>query len=229
MSLLFNRGSKKMTVYHHLGMGDHIICNGMVRNLYKTHKFIDLFCYDYNEKNVKYMYRDLTNFNTIPVASDEEANSMISYRKINVLKIGFESLYIKTRSKTFDIDFYKMAGVPFNCKFDDFYFERDFSKEDSILNLINPNKEPYIFVHGDLDMTKVRNDLKIIHNPINYSLFNLITLLENAEEIHVMESSLKCLINQYKLLKPKLFYHAYVKYCSDYYNTQGLNSYQIIY
>ena len=36
------------------------------------------------------------------------------------------------------------------------------------------------------------------------------------------------LINQYKFSKPKLFYHNYVKYCSEFYNTKGLNTYQII-
>ena len=40
-----------MIIYHHLGIGDHIICNGLVRNFYKKHECIDLFCYNYNEKN----------------------------------------------------------------------------------------------------------------------------------------------------------------------------------
>lgn len=211
-----------------MGIGDHIICNGLVRNLYKKYGYVDLFCYGYNEANVKYMYRDLKNLNTIPVSSDQEANSIIIKNNFDVLKIGFENLYMNESSESFDIGFYKIAGLPFSCKFDDFYLERDLEKELSILDSLNPNNEPYIFIHGDLDMSKIRQDIKIIHNPKEYSLFNLISLLENAEEIHVMESSLKCLINQYKLTKPKLYYHNYVKYCSEFYNTAGLNTYQII-
>jgi hypothetical protein len=217
-----------MIIHHHLGIGDHIICNGLVRNFYKKNKSIDLFCYDYNETNVKYMYRDLKNLNTIPVSSDKEANSIIIKNNLNVLKIGFENLYINELSQSFDVEFYKIANLPFSSKFNDFYLERDFEKELSILNFLNPNRDPYIFIHGDLDMNKIRKDLKIINNPKDYSLFNLISLLENAEEIHVMESSIKCLINQYKLIKPKLYYHNYVKYCSEFYNTKGLNTYQII-
>lgn len=211
-----------------MGIGDHIICNGLVRNLYKKYGYVDLFCYGYNEANVKYMYRDLKNLNTIPVSSDQEANSIIIKNNFDVLKIGFENLYMNESSESFDIGFYKIAGLPFSCKFDDFYLERDLEKELSILDSLNPNNEPYIFIHGDLDMSKIRQDIKIIHNPKEYSLFNLISLLENAEEIHVIESSLKCLINQYKLTKPKLYYHNYVKYCSEFYNTAGLNTYQII-
>jgi hypothetical protein len=217
-----------MIIYHHLGIGDHIICNGLVRNFYKKHECIDLFCYNYNEKNVKYMYRDLKNLNTIPVSSDKEAHLIISNNNLKVLKIGFENLQIDKPSQSFDIEFYKIANLPFSSKFDDYHLEREMDKELFILNDLNPNNNPYIFVHGDLDMNKIRQDIKIINNPINYSLFNLISLFEKAEEIHVMESSLKCLINQYKLSKPKLFYHNYVKYCSEFYNTQGLNTYKII-
>jgi hypothetical protein len=215
-------------IYHHLGIGDHIICNGLVRNFYKKNNSIDLFCYDYNEANVKYMYRDLKNLNTIPVSSDQEANLIILKNNLNVLKVGFENLHKNGSFQSFDIEFYEIANLPFSCKFDDFYLERDFEKELSILDSLNPNKDPYIFIHGDLDMSKIRKDLKIINNPKEYGLFNLISLLENAEEIHVMESSIKCLINQYKLNKPKLYHHNYVKYCSEYYNTVGLNTYQII-
>jgi hypothetical protein len=217
-----------MIIYHHLGIGDHIICNGLVRNLYKKYGSVDLFCYGYNEANVKYMYRDLKNLNTIPVSSDQEANSIIIKNNFDVLKIGFENLYMNELSESFDIGFYKMADLPLSSKFDDFYLERDMEKEILISKDLNPENEPYIFIHGDLDMSKIRQDIKIIHNPKEYSLFNLISLLENAEEIHVMESSLKCLINQYKLTKPKLYYHNYVKYCSEFYNTTGLNTYQII-
>lgn len=211
-----------------MGIGDHIICNGLVRNLYKKYGSIDLFCYDYNEINVKYMFRDLDNFKTIPVSSDQEAHFIINNNNLDVLKIGFENLRINELSQTFDIEFYKIANLPISSKFNDFYLERDIEKELLILKDLNPNNEPYIFVHGNLDIGKIRGDIKVIHNPINYSLFNLISLFENAEEIHVMESSLKCLINQYELNKPKLFYHNYVKYCSEFYNTQGLNTYEVI-
>jgi len=217
-----------MIIYHHLGLGDHIICNGLVRNFYKRYGSVDLFCYANNEANVKYMYRDLKNLNTIPVSSDQEADSIIIKNNFNVLKIGFENLYMNKSSEPFDIEFYKMVDLLFSSKFDNFYLERDMEKELFILKDLNPNNEPYIFIHGDLDMSKIKKDFKIINNPKEYSLFNLISLFENAEEIHVMESSLKCLINQYKLNKPKLFYHNYVKYCSEFYNTKGLNTYKVI-
>ena len=38
---------KEVTVYYHLGLGDHIVCNGLVRFLAKHHD-IELFRKNYN-------------------------------------------------------------------------------------------------------------------------------------------------------------------------------------
>ena len=43
-------------IYHHLGLGDHIICNGLVRFLQKKHNQVSLFCYQHNIENVSFMY-----------------------------------------------------------------------------------------------------------------------------------------------------------------------------
>lgn len=214
-------------VYHHLGLGDHIICNGLVRNFCRNYNYIYLFCYKKNEKNVRYMYRDLKNLILMVVNSDSEADLIIKKNNLNVVKIGFDRLN-PLGINTFDFQFYEMCNLPFSCKFEDFYLKRDIKKEFSILNDLNPKKEPYIFINENLDLNKIRKDLKIIVNPIQYNLFNLISLFENAEEIHVSESSIKCLINQFKLNKPKLYYHNYVKYCHKFYNSKGLNIFETI-
>ena len=45
----------KILLHHHLGLGDHIICNGLVRFLSINTK-IDLFCKDQNLNNIlKYL------------------------------------------------------------------------------------------------------------------------------------------------------------------------------
>ena len=91
------------------------------------------------------------------------------------------------------------------------------------------NNEKYIFVHN-VDKDKIRNDLKIIENPDEYSIFDLITLIENAEEVHLMESSIKNLVNSIKMDKPKFFYHKYVRkeYTHSFFNAKGLNKFETI-
>ena len=45
-------------IYHHLGLGDHIICNGIVRHFKEIHKTVTVFCRPNYFTNVEYMYRD---------------------------------------------------------------------------------------------------------------------------------------------------------------------------
>lgn len=178
------------------------------------------------------MYRDLENLQLIQVDSDREAMQIIKNKKLNVLKIGFEKLSYSSKT-SFDVEFYKCAELPFEYKFDKFYIQRDLKKELTIFNELNPTNNKYIFIHGDnINLNKIRQDLKIINNPVQHSLFDLITLFENAEEIHVAESSLKCLINQVVLTRPKLYYHKYGnKYSNafpEFHVSKGLNQFQII-
>ena len=99
--------------------------------------------------------------------------------------------------------------------------------EKKIIDDLNPNREKYIFTHN-VDNDRIKSNFKIIDNPPNYNIFNLISLIENAEEVHVMESSIKNLINSYKMSKPKFFYHEYVREYEFYFNTIGLNKFEII-
>lgn len=215
-------------IYHHLGLGDHIICNGLVRFFQEIEKEIYLFCKKNNLHNVEYMYRDNDKIKILPINDDNEVLKFIKEKKIEnkLIKIGFEDLQ-KHPCKTFDESFYKSKNLDFEIRFNNFFLERDFDLENQILNTLNPKKEKYIFLHN-VDKNKVRNDLKIIENPSEYSIFNLISLIENAEEVHLMESSIKCLVNSYLMKNPKFFYHRYVRKYSEYFNTKGLNKFEII-
>jgi hypothetical protein len=56
----------------------------------------------------------------------------------------------------------------------------------------------------------------------------MLTIIERAEEVHVMQSSLKDLINSFKFDKPKFFLHNYVRGYGDDANSIGLNKFEII-
>jgi len=48
-------------IYHHLGLGDHYVCNGMVRELIKNETTAVLFCKEHNMPTVEAMYKDCKN------------------------------------------------------------------------------------------------------------------------------------------------------------------------
>jgi hypothetical protein len=215
-------------IYHHLGLGDHIICNGIVRHYKELYGKVTVFCKPHNYENIRYMYQDDENITVLPIGEDWDVNVYIFENKISkdVIKIGFE-LLSSVNCPTFDEGFYKGNNVPFSVRFQKFHINRDFETEKEIMLELNPNNEKYIFTHN-IDKSKVRSDLKIIENPVHHNIFNLISLIENAEEVHLMESSIKCLVNSYKMDKPTFFYHNYVRGYSPYYNTVGLNKFEII-
>jgi hypothetical protein len=216
-------------IYHHLGLGDHIICNGLVRFYQEKFTFVKVFVKKHNYENVSYMFRDNPNIEFMVVNSDDDVLGFISSNNLNteLIKIGFEKL-VGFKSKSFDEGFYLGDGLPFEYRFEKFHYERDLEKEKEIYNKLNPNDEKFIFTHN-INIDKIRKDLKIIENPTQYKLFDLLYTIERAEEVHLMESSLKCLVNSYNMDKPKFFYHQYVRNYDEYHNTKGLNKFEIIY
>ena len=94
---------------------------------------------------------------------------------------------------------------------DYFYVKRDEKEESELLEKLNPNNKPYIFVHDDPERGMVLDrldpkDFHVIRNDNTKNIFHFIKVLENAKEIHCMESSFKSLIDIYAKTAD-LYYH----------------------
>jgi hypothetical protein len=105
-------------------------------------------------------------------------------------------------------------------RFDGFSYSRNLSEEEEAYNRLNPTGEPYIFVaiddpaRGMIAPSRncIQTDLLVIENPRDISIFSLGKILENAKEVHLMESSIRCLIEArkvYDMSRTKLFLHAW--------------------
>ena len=58
----------KFLIYHHLGLGDHIICNGLVREICNNSKNSFLLpAKKQNFQTVEFMFRDLKNLTVVSV------------------------------------------------------------------------------------------------------------------------------------------------------------------
>ena len=156
-------------IYHHLGLGDHIICNGLSRHFQKVYDNISIFCKPHNFENVEYMYRDNDNIKILNIGEDKDVEKFIKEKNIqkDVIRVGFEFM---TGGQTFDESFYVGKSLPFSMRYDEFYLERDYELEKKIVEDLNPQKEKYIFTHN-VDLNKVRKDIKIIENPKKYNIF----------------------------------------------------------
>jgi len=103
--------------------------------------------------------------------------------------------------------FYVAAGVPKQCRVENFYYERDFESENSFFENMNLSKE-YVVIceYGSnlIDRKYIKNkQLEIVNvNNISEKYFDVIKIIENAKEVHLIENSIALLVYhlQYKNL-----------------------------
>jgi hypothetical protein len=76
-------------VLTHLGMGDQITCNGLVRELYSRHSKLYVYCKLKYFYSIEFMYRDLNNLHVLPM-EEQGAKTFTSFYKIkNFYNIGY--------------------------------------------------------------------------------------------------------------------------------------------
>lgn len=221
---------KKILIHQHLGLGDHIVCNGLIREICKQNNDYYIAIKNHNFESVKYMFRDVPNLKCIPVIDDSEV--IIKKRELNceLLKIGHEYF---NQHLQFDQSFYHQLNIDFNKRWDSFYLQRDEAKEIEVYNKYNP-PDDYIFVHDDEErnvklsrlITGNKHVIKA-NKKITPNIFENLLLLEKAKEIHVMESSFLFICDSFNF-KSKLFIHRYSRYIPPNFYPSLKNKWEII-
>lgn len=220
----------KKYISQNLGLGDHIITSSIVRHYCKIYDKVVLFCLPNIHKTLRSLYKDVKNLELFPIEEQMWAGANInimSYIHNNNLEDDLITIY-SFPGGPFDISFYDGNGFDYSMRFDDFYYERNLEEEEYVYNSLNPDNEKYIFVIDDgkhytgnnfiVDDSRLPKEFKIIKhdktlsfNDDRFVLFNYFKLLENAEEIHMIESAFTHFISSIKLDKPKIYIHSYIR------------------
>lgn len=230
---------KDLHIYHHLGLGDHIICNAIVRIKSRLYENIILFVKPHNYNSVKFMFRDISNISYVQGDDVGVNNYLMKNNPKNLLIIGHH-LLPPGFPRPFDILFYETVNIPYENRYLDFFVQRDLEEENKLLDKLNI-KEPYIFLHEDLsrglklDRGKIKNkELRIIESSFDFldnnkiPFFYYMSLIEKATEIHVMESSFKALIDSYIPNKDNMFLHIGTKGDNNYSHSKDRSNWIII-
>lgn len=200
-------------LYHHLGLGDHIICNGLVNYLSKEYNIIHLPVKTKNLKNVEYLYEENSSVNLFEIKNEEtDVKKYSDIHNSKILKIGF-----KKRGKPFNSGFYKQLNLPYSHSVDFFSLPKNIKFEKRLTNYMKSNfnvKGDYALVHnesslGTIDL-KISSNLKPIYVQksldIYKNMFLYRDLIENAAEVHCIDSSFIHLVERVNT-KGDLFYH----------------------
>jgi hypothetical protein len=205
-------------IYHHMGLGDHLINNALVRSLVQSAPVSGiLFVKPEYLETVKFMYRDIPNLK-FGLGSDSHVERVLQDKQ-NVVKIGFSQM--NTLSGPFDERFYKLAGIPFSLRWDGFFYNPDTEREQNLFKQLNLEKGKYIFVHDDANRNLICNSMFFLdktlpvirpYASITNNIFDWLEVLRHAKEIHVMDSCFFHLVEIPNLKTTDLiYYHRYLK------------------
>jgi len=211
----------ELYIYQHLQMGDHIICNGIIRNIAKNYDKIHLIVKPIYEESIKHMYSDLTNIDYIIKSLEDVDEYVKTLDQGKLLQIGHKYL---RQHLNFDYGFYNQVGLNFSKRWTDFYIPRNNKRELELFNKLVPkcHQNNFTFINEDInrddwrvlkiDFNKIRKDLCIIKptRGITNNIFDYMLILEKAKEIHVVESCFMFLIDSMKTTKD-IFVHKYAR------------------
>lgn len=193
----------------HLGLGDAIICNGLVRELAKKNA-IFVPAYKHNLDSVKYMFKDLKNVSVIEVDNEHNMFYKSAFHEANggeVIALGYYSDQDFNEKKWAE-EFYRHAGVPWECRWSSFKVE--------LPNNVEPWEWPYTFAHNDPERNFC---IKMENLPIGKTIFPRKTktifywckCIMEAEEVHVINSAFLCLADSLPLKAKRKALHQYAR------------------
>ena len=204
---------KTLSINQHEALGDHVICNGLTREIIKKYKALDfkkfiIWTRKWLVPTIKFMYRDIPEAEVLDMDADHSLPNIDEH--IHITTGGY--VVGIPNQVNWDQTFYNGQNIPFDARWASFYIERDLERENNLFKLINPDNEPYIIVHNRFDLinySKLRTDLKKIEilQGITDNAFDYLTLLAKAEEIHVCDSGFKHIVESFDIFKQNLFYH----------------------
>jgi hypothetical protein len=202
-------------IYHHLGLGDHIICNGLVRTLIRDDENYKMFVKPHNKISVEFMYRDLKNLSFIE-GDDAFANSYIINNRIDSNDLIIAGFYTHPNAIDFDDSFYLQNNINFEKRWSAFKVIRDVESELKLFKKYDVIENEYVFIHDDHDRNLYINEEHIINKNLKIirpqkgftdNIFDYCYLMEKSAESHFMDSSFRLIFDSLKLRDTNIFYH----------------------
>lgn len=221
---------RPLLVLSHLGMGDMLVCCGLVRRLAAQRGVVTVVCKAVSAPSVQYMYRDVDNINLLVVNHDRDISPNFGGDPTllrGLMSAGHDILLLGLHrgplpsGSGFAAAFYEQAGVPPQARYDDFKLLRDGAVE---ARFANTTHEPYVFVHDDPERgfcIDLKAQVPIIHpgkadnRQGSDNVFSFVGLMQGAVELHLVDSCYSHLADLLDILPGRRYLHANVKNPTD--------------
>lgn len=206
----------KFIIYHHLGLGDFLVCNGIVNYLSTIYSEIFIPVVSQYYEMIDFMYSENNKVKLFEISTnnrDEQIDKFSIGNSLQILKVGFEEV----GKKEFNLAFYKQLKIPYRTSFDYFKLpESTKSKDlmDHLVSYFNVDKNNICLVHNnshnqDFELEFIKNKQIIYVNKesdIYNNLFLYQDVIQSAKEIHCINSSFVHLVERTNT-NAELFFH----------------------
>lgn len=207
--------SNSFIAHTHQGLGDHIVCNGLINHFSEKFEQIYLPVKSRDINNITHLYRGASNIEIFKIENDTEEEDVQEFSKTNklkILKVGF-----KKRLPPFNKSFYSQFNLPYSISFEKFDLQRDENKETELFNYLKDYyniKKEFQLVHNQSSFGKVElrtnKNLPSIYidkdTDIFKNIFYYLKVIELASEIHCLDSSFLHLVERVQT-KANLYFH----------------------
>lgn len=225
---------KPLFITQHLGLGDAIICQAIVKTYARQYCQIDLPIDFRFEQSISMIYRQYSDINFIKLNNENNQGykqiSLMINNYQNVLRIGFFSpLYnnIINKYKTLNSTFYIPARLPLETQWKiPVLSQRNKDRQIQLFKQYNIQEKQYVLIIQDenrynqngkrmiLDRRYIVNDeLPIV--VLQYksdNIFDNCYLLQNAKQIHTYDTAMTTVIDQCCEINPEIVYvHKYIR------------------
>jgi len=207
---------KNIVLYHHLGLGDHFICNGLVTHFSET-CHLHLPCKVQYLQTIQSLYQDNTNVTVFPIFNEhQDVQTYANSFDLPIITVGFQNL--GEFNTVWYKSFYRQHDIPYEYRYEKFTLPTSLSGSQKLFDSLDI-VEPYAVVHDTSGANssgypmnlhfdnKIKRVIKI--NPqLSKNMLDWITVIKHASEIHVVPSSVFCMVDSIATsLTARLYYH----------------------
>ena len=217
---------KDAILYFHQGFTDIINCLSLITYYNEQYKILHVIIRQDFIEMVMFYIRHLDNVYLISIEKDTPIMNMINvYQYGDILFTGvydifridqYNGVYGRRKDGSFVDSFYTLYGIDSRHRIDSFKFIRDFELENAKYQQVVGSLTEYVLYHDtkEVEIPK-KEDCTIIQlDHLSDIFFDCIKILEDAKEIHMIDSVWACFIYlidcKYKLFHDKLI-HVYCK------------------
>lgn len=219
----------KFFFVHHLGLGDHIICNSIYRHYCDKGESVILPVKPHNTQTVQDMLSDKESASILSLDGGHPDNEMI-HKSMEYSSMGYELVrlgnfgdnFLADQTIRYDNSFYNQAGLGFNERWNSFHVPSNQEREKEVYESLCDDQE-YVFLHEDvergfvIDRSYINKKYKVV-SPVSNGLksekkfrfCDYRKVIENASEVHCIESSFCAFIESLNIGK-KRYAHRYCR------------------